>query len=160
MNKVPLKVNAAVSTFEAARVKLLNFRQEHASIFLEYDELTEAYNEAVVAAKGAVRDHADSIDAPVGDFSVSTPVSISAILLRHILGDEEAADYVEPAPPVPEEKQWVVKVDAYRAAVGAGIIPVEVTEAVEQKLTPRVSGPAELGVFSLSGKKKSASKKR
>ena len=157
MSSVPLKVNAAISAYEAARVDLLNFRQQHVQVMLAYDEKIEAYNNALNEAKSKVRDNADAIDGPTGDFSVSIPRTVSALLLRDLLGDE-AEQYLEEAV-LPEEKRWVVKTDAYKAAVGAGIIPKAIVDTVEVEGTPRVSGPSEIGLFSMGGKKSSKKKR-
>lgn len=147
---VPLKVTTALEIYDATRVELLNFRQQHNVVISAYDELLDTYNRALNEMKVSVKDHADELeDANLGDFGLSIPRTANALMLIELMG-EDASPYIEEIPAVTEYK---VKTKEYAAAVGAGIIPLAVAKEVEVKGSPRVSGPPEIGTFTLGGRR-------
>lgn len=153
---IPLKVTKSQAKFEQARVDLLNFRNEHSGVLTEYDDMLDTYNDALVEMKAAVRDHADELEgSPIGDFSVSIPRTVDALLLVEVLG-EEAEKYIETITPSP---YVAVKLDVYKQAVATGILKADIVEKVEIKQSVRVSGPPECSPFSLAGKRKKRGKR-
>lgn len=132
----PIKVRAALSQFESARANLETFEKENARVVEDYDMMREAYNSALTNIKAVYKDNYAVIGAKYGEFSARTKVSIDARKLMKILGDDDAAPYVE--------LRYVVLKAVYDKGVASGDISQEVSVAVETRSAPSIYGPKKL----------------
>lgn len=151
MSTTPLKVASAAARVKAARLNVLNFRQEHADVLGEYDILLDEYNAAVNDAKSVVRDNADILGNGYGEFAIVRTRKLDADVLESILGDA-AGNYLVISKSVDREK--------WNKDVGSGAIPQAVVEVVEIEGSIQVRGPSEIGTWTVSGKGRKSGARR
>ncbi len=151
MTTTPLKVATAANNVEAARLNILNFRQEHADVLGEYDILLDQYNAAVAEAKAAVKDNADILGNGYGEFAIVRVRKLDADVLESVMG-EAAEPYLVVSKTVNREK--------WDKDVGSGAIPQAVVGVVEIEGSIQVRGPSEVGTWSVSGTRRKSGAKR
>jgi hypothetical protein len=151
MTTIPMKVTSAAANVDAARLNVLNFRQEHADVLGEYDILLDQYNAAVNDAKAQVKDNADILGNGYAEFAIVRSKKLDADVLEAVMGD--AADaYLVISKSVDREK--------WNKDVGSGLIPQSVASVVEIDGSIQVRGPSEVGTWSVSGTRRKSGARR
>lgn len=73
---IPMKFQSAFSKYEAAKMTVAAFKQEHRAIIEEYEMLIRHFEEAETAVKVLYKENHEQIGPKYGDFKVIQPTVV------------------------------------------------------------------------------------
>jgi hypothetical protein len=127
-----------IREFQADRIKLLTFIEQHQQVFDRFFDLADQYNGSLVEAKQHVRDHEPAGPIVLGPFrrskSIPTVTYVPSLLSAKVLGMPGVVKTVDTA--------------ALEVLVKAGAVPADQVEGarVEKAKTASITGPKEIVV--------------
>lgn len=134
--KTPLKLQAALANYQAARQAIDAFRLEHADVFEEFEELIRSHDTAVVDVRSEYAKNWATVGKKFEDFSVQVRRDVNVPLLYEYLSDDH-----------PELFDLSYKLrdrNSYNRAVRDGVISTEILGKVETEVVI-VKGPNKIG---------------
>ena len=132
MKAIPMKAQAALARFEAAREALAAFSKDNSDVVEEYNLLRGAFNAAIDEMKAIYKDNFDVLGPKYGDFKAVVKTELSAEALMEALG-QASGPYIVTKHSVNRKE--------YIKAVENGLISSEVVASVETQSSPIIYGP-------------------